>query len=83
MNLFEILDGLERVLPILGGLTGNPEIGSLAAKLLQLGEDEIVRRQAMQGRTRSQILADAESTYVEAKIANEKLKKLGHKNDRG
>lgn len=81
MNLFDILDGLERVLPILGGLTGNPEIGTLAAKLLQLGEDEIARRQSMQGRTRSEILADAESAYVEAKIANEKLKKLGHESE--
>lgn len=81
MNLFDILDNLERVLPILGGLTGHPELGTLAAKLLQMGEDEIARRQAASGRTRSEILADAESTFVEAKIENEKLKRLGHEHD--
>jgi hypothetical protein len=81
VNLFDILDGLERVLPILGGLTGNPEIGSLAAKLLQLGEDEIQRRMATSGRPRSEVLADATAVYAEAKTANDELKKLGHEND--
>jgi hypothetical protein len=81
VNLFDILDGLERVLPILGGLTGNPAIGTLAAKLLQIAEDEIRRRQASTGQTRSEILADAENTFIEAKLANERLKQLGHEND--
>lgn len=81
MNLFDILDGLERVLPILGGLTGNPALGVLAGKLLQMAEDEIARRQAQSGMTRTQILEDAANTYALAKAENDKLKKLGHESE--
>jgi hypothetical protein len=78
INLFDILDGLERALPILGGLTGHPEIGTLAGRLLDIAESEIERRRAATGRTRSEVLADAKAAYAEAKTANEDLKKLGH-----
>lgn len=81
MNLFDILDGLERVLPILGGLTGNPAIGKLAAQLLQLGEDEIRRRQAATGKSRTEILAEAAATYATFKTENAALKRMGHEND--
>lgn len=81
MNLFEILDNLERVLPILGGLTGKPEIGMLAAKLLELGEEEIARRQSQTGQTRTEILADAAAAFITFKAENEALKKLGHENE--
>lgn len=81
MNIFDILDGLEKVLPILGGITGNPALGTLAAKLLQMGEDEIQRRMAANGMTRAQVLADAETTYNQFKIENAALKKMGHENE--
>lgn len=81
MNLFDILDGLERVLPILGGLTGNPALGVLAGKLLQMAEDEIARRQAQTGMTRARILEDAANTFALAKAENDKLKKLGHESE--
>lgn len=78
MNLFDILDGLERVLPILGTVAGQPEIGLLAAKLLDMGEKELERRKSTTGRTRTEILADARATFAEAKEANDDLKGLGH-----
>lgn len=81
MNIWDILDGLEKVLPILGGITGNPTLGTLAAKLLQMGEDEIKRRMAETGMTRSQVLADAETTYNQFKIENAALRKMGHEAD--
>ena len=81
MSIFDILDGLEKVLPILGGITGNPELGTLAGKLLQMGEDEIKRRMAQNGMTRAQVLADAENTYIQFKVENEALKKMGHEAD--
>jgi hypothetical protein len=81
MSIFDILDGLEKVLPILGGITGNPALGTLAGKLLQMGEDEIKRRMAQSGMTRAQVLADAETTYNQFKIENEALKKMGHENE--
>lgn len=81
MNIFDILDGLEKVLPILGGITGNPALGTLAAKLLQMGEDEIQRRMAASGMTRAQVLADAETTYNQFKIENAALKKMGHEGE--
>jgi hypothetical protein len=78
INLFDILDGLERVLPILGTMTGNPEIGLLAAKLLDMGEEEWERRSSASGKSRSEELADAKATFAAAKIANDELKALGH-----
>jgi transaldolase len=81
MNIWDILDGLEKVLPILGGITGNPALGTLAAKLLQMGEDEIKRRMTQTGMTRAQVLADAAATYQQFKTENADLKKLGHEAD--
>jgi hypothetical protein len=78
LNLTDILDGLEKALPVLGGLTGHPEIGTLAGRLLDIAESEIERRRAETGKSRSEILADAKAAYAEAKTANEDLKKLGH-----
>ena len=81
MNIFDILDGLEKVLPILGGITGNPALGTLAAKLLQMGEDEIQRRMSARGLTRAQVLADAAATYQQFKAENAALKNAGHEAD--
>jgi hypothetical protein len=81
VNIWDILDGLEKVLPILGGITGNPALGTLAAKLLQMGEDEIKRRMAQTGMTRAQVLAEAETTYNQFKIENAALKKMGHESE--
>lgn len=81
MSLFDILDKLEAVLPILGGLVGHPELGVLANRLINLAEEEIARRQAQSGKTRSEVLADAAETYAQAKAANNKLKALGHEQE--
>lgn len=78
MNIWDIIDGLERVLPIIGGITGNPQIGILAAKLLDLGEEELRRRMAKSGRSRAEELADAAATFRQFREENAALKKLGH-----
>lgn len=78
MSVFDVFSQLEELLPVLSGLTGHPEIGILAQRLINLGEEEVARRRAAQGRSRSEILADAAQTFVEAKAANQELKGLGH-----
>lgn len=81
IDIFDILDGLEKVLPILGTMTGNPALGTLAAQLLNMGEEEVQRRMSATGRPRAEVLADAAATYPLARQANADLKKLGHEND--
>lgn len=78
MDIFDIINGLEKVLPIIGTATGNPELGVLAAKLLDMSEQEIQRRMASSGRTRSEELADAQATYAQFRKENAELKALGH-----
>lgn len=80
MNLFDILDELERLLPIIGTMAGHPEAGALAARLIDLGEEEIQRRMTKSGRSRSEELADAKATYATFKTENAALKNLGHEN---
>lgn len=81
MSLFDILDRLEEVFPILGGLVGHPELGTLANRLVNLAEEEIARRQEQSGQTRAQVLSDAAETFDKAKAENDKLKRLGHESD--
>lgn len=81
MNLFDILDELERLLPVIGTMTGHPEAGALAARLIDLGEEEIQRRMAKTGRSRSEELADAKATYATFRTENEALKKMGHESE--
>lgn len=81
MNFADILDRLEELLPILATATGHPEIGVLASRLLNLGEEEWARRSAASGRTRREELADAAATYQTFKTENAALKKMGHEND--
>lgn len=78
MNILEILNGLERALPILGTIVGHPELGVLAQRLLDIAEGEITRRSQLTGRTRSEVLADAAIAYQEAREANDILSTLGH-----
>lgn len=78
MNIFDILDGLEKALPILGGITGNPALGTLAAQLLNMAEEEIQRRMNASGKTRAEVLAEAAVTYQQFKTENAALKNLGH-----
>lgn len=82
VDIFDILDGLEQILPVLGTMTGKPEIAMLAARLLDIGENEIQRRMAERpGATRAQVLADTTETFQQFKLENVALKKLGHEND--
>lgn len=81
MSLFDILNKLEEALPILGGLVGHPELGTLANRLINIAEEEIARRQAQSGMTRPQILEDAAQTFAQAKAENDKLKALGHESE--
>jgi hypothetical protein len=78
MDIADIVEGLRIALPVLGTMTGHPEIAQLAAKLFSISEAEIERRQSTQGRTRSEVLADAKAAFAEAKQANDELKALGH-----
>jgi len=80
-DLGDILGTLEEVIPVLGTISGHPELGVLAQKLISIGESEVQRRQNMSGQTREQVLADAESTFMAARVENEKLKKLGHEGE--
>lgn len=82
VDLTDILNTLEKLLPILGNTTGHPELAALASGLIDIAEEEIARRQSLApGRTRSEILADAAAAYAEAHEENEKLKKLGHEDE--
>jgi hypothetical protein len=78
LHLADIFDGLEEVLPILGTMSGHPEIAQLAARLLDMGQDELKRRRSVTGRTRAEILADAKATFAQFKKENDELKQLGH-----
>lgn len=80
MSIFDILDELVPLLPVIGGMAGHPEVGTLAARLIQLGEEEVQRRMSATGKSRSETLAAA-STYAQFRAENAALKKLGHEND--
>lgn len=60
MNWIQLLGEL---IPVLGGVTGHPELVALAEKLVQIGEEEVARRMADSGQTREQVLADASATW--------------------
>jgi hypothetical protein len=81
MSVLSIIRSLEEYLPILATLTGHPELAALAQKLIDIGEDEVNRRQGESGLTRTQELAAAANDYAAAKEENDKLKALGHEND--
>lgn len=80
-DLSDIINRLEDLLPIIATATGHPEIGVLASRLLNLGEEEWARRSTASGRTRAEELADATVTYQTFKSENAALKKMGHESD--
>ena len=69
MSVLEIIQSLDKVIPVLGNLTGHPEIGSLAQKLLDIGTAEAARMAADSGKTTDQILEEASAEWNSA-IAN-------------
>lgn len=71
-----ILFLLQTLIPVLGTITGHPELAQLASKLTAIGEAEIARRIAQTGQTREQILADAAKTWDEAIQGADDLKNL-------
>lgn len=82
MKWTDLLNLLEQLLPILGGITGNPALAALVQKLVDMAEEEIQRRMNENpGATRTEILEQARVAYAEARLENEKLKRLGHEND--
>lgn len=81
MNWTDLLGTLQQFIPLFAGLAGHPELGLLAQKLIDIGEDEIQRRIASSGMTRTQVLQDAATTYAQLKVENDALKKLGHEGD--
>lgn len=78
MNWSDLLGTLQQFIPLFAGLAGHPELGLLAQKLIDIGEDEIQRRMASSGMTRTQVLQDAAATYQQLKTENDALKRLGH-----
>lgn len=80
-DILDILNGLEQVLPILGTMTGHPELGILASRLLDIGEQEVERRSQANNLVRSEVLADAAAIYAEARAENARLKALGHETE--
>lgn len=83
MSLDDLIDLLQKLLPIIGSMAGvKPEVAALIQHLVSLAEEEIDRRMAQNpDATRTEILADAAEAYAEARIENEKLKRLGHEDD--
>jgi hypothetical protein len=81
VNFNDIINGIEEGLPILATLAGHPEVGVLGTKLISIIDGEISRRMNKTGQSRSEVLADAATTFAAAKQANVDLKKLGHEAD--
>lgn len=81
MKWTDLLGTLQQFIPLFAGLTGHPELGLLAQKLIDIGEDEIQRRMASSGKSRTQVLQDAAAAYAQLKIENPALKRMGHEND--
>lgn len=81
MNWAELLGTLQQFIPVFAGLAGHPELGLLAQKLIDIGEDEVQRRMGSSGMTRTQVLQDAAATYAQLKIENDALKKMGHEGE--
>jgi len=82
-NLSGILGALEELIPVLGTVSGHPELAVLTQKLIDIGENELQRRQTESGRSRADELADAKTAYVAARVENDKLKALGHESNAG
>jgi hypothetical protein len=81
MNWGDLFNTLEEFIPLFAGLTGHPELGVLAQKLINIGEEELQRRMRQTGMTRAEILQDAAATYAQLKAENDALKRAGHEND--
>ena len=81
MKWSDLFSTIEEFLPLFAGLTGHPELGELARRLIGIGEAELQRRMGETGKSRAEILADAKATYEQLKIENEALKKMGHEAD--
>ena len=81
MSFFDIIDEIERLLPVIGGMAGHPEIGSLLARLIELAEAEAQRRMQSTGASRSDVLADAAAPYAQFKTENAALRRAGHEAD--
>lgn len=81
MKFSDLFSTVEQFIPLFAGLTGHPELGMLAQKLISIGESEVQRRMAATGKTRAEVLADASATWQQLKIENDELKKLGHEAD--
>lgn len=81
MDWDKLFDGLVNALPIIATSVGHPEIGVLVQQLIKKTEDEIERRQADNGWTRAEVLADADATYARLTDKILAAKKLGHEND--
>lgn len=74
----ELLLQLQGLIPVLGTLTGHEEAAALAARLINIGEEEVGRRIATQNQTREEILEDATRTWEEAVKGADELGRLGH-----
>lgn len=66
MSVVDTIQNLSKVIPVLGNVTGHPEIGSLAQKLLDIGTAEAARLAADSGKTTDEILQEASATWDSA-----------------
>lgn len=78
MNWADLFGTIQQFIPLFASLTGHPELGILAQKLIDIGETEIERRMNKTGMTRAEVLADAATTWEQLRIENEALKRAGH-----
>lgn len=81
MDWDKLIDALVEALPIIATSAGHPEIGIAAKVLIAKVEGEIERRQADNGWSRAQTLADADATYARLDPKITAAKKLGHENE--
>lgn len=81
MNWSDLFDSLYKLIPLLSTVAGHPELGALAEKLIEIGEEEIARRMAEKGQTRAEVLADADATWQRAITGADELGKLGHEDE--
>lgn len=69
MTLQETILLLNKLLPILGGVTGNPAILTLAQQLIAIANGQLESQAAASGKTTDQILAEASAKWDQA-LAN-------------
>ncbi|HEY3038241.1 MAG TPA: hypothetical protein VGJ66_05860 [Pyrinomonadaceae bacterium] len=76
MSLQDTILALNQLIPILGTLTGHPQVGPLAQQLIAIAQGQLASRAAASGKTTEQILAEASATWDKALQNAENLRNM-------